>query len=342
VTSIDRDAPADARLLSRYRLFLAAYPQSYRDEREEELLGVLMDGSAPDQRRPSAADAIDLVRAGLVTRWRAGRGLAAPTPWRSAIAIVTVLLPVLLAVRVLRPVGVLIQVSVGEYAWDWHPYTDSLFQGWQAPALWSLVCVAVVLRRRLAAAALATAAATAELVYVIVPARGPQAYAVHGRITWLVLELIAAGLLWRRDAVARGLTLLGRRSLLAASVGAALVYASVTDTLYGVALHRVLTPLGMTVGLLLLVSVAWVRRSMLRSERMWLRLAMPALGVEVAVLVGGQMQRHTNTSQSAAKGLLVQFALTFAAVGLVAAVTVAATWVARRWHLEWRIAPRSR
>jgi hypothetical protein len=294
----------------RYRRLLRAYPRWYREEREAEIAGVLMDGAAPGQHRPSAAEAIDLVRAGLVTRWRAGRHAPAPTPWGDAISIVTVLLPVLLAVRVVRPVGVLINVSFGENAWDWRPYADTLFQGWQAPALWSAVCVAIVLRGRRTAAVLATTGAIAELVYVIVPARGPQAYAVHGRITWLVLELLAAGLLWRRDAVVRGVALIGRRSFALAAVSAVLMYASATNTLYG--MRTVFTPLGTTVGVGLLLWIVWTRRSMLRDNRMWLRLVVPAIAVESAVLMGGRVQRTMTSSQTTPKVLLVQFALTHA------------------------------
>lgn len=331
-----------ARLEARYRGLLRAYPASYRAEREDELIGVLMDRAAPGQQRPSAADAIDLVRAGLVTRLRAGRRVAAPTPWRDAIAIVTVLLPVLLAVRALRPLALLVRLSTQDEPWDWRPYADTMFQGWQAPALWVAVCVVLLLRRRLAPTVLATAAAVAELVYVIVPARGPQAYAVHGRITWLVFELIAVALLWRRAAVVRGLVLLGRRSLLLASAGSALLYASVTNTVYGGVLGPVLTPLGTAAGIGLLVSVVWARRAVLRGERMWLRLAVPAAAGELVVLVGGQLQRQMNRGPTTSKVLLLQFVLSLSVVGLVALATVATTWVARRWQLEWRIAPRSR
>jgi hypothetical protein len=189
---------------------------------------------------------------------------------------------------------------------------------------------------------LATAAATAELVYVIVPARGPQAYAVHGRITWLVLELIAAGLLWRRGALARGLALIGRRSLLLAAAGTGLLYASASGALYGGSLSPVLTPLGSITGGALLLAAVWFRRALVRRERMWLRLLVPAVAFQVAMTVGSQMQRQLNTGHTTAKVLALQFVVTVAAVAVVAAATFAATWLSRRWQLEWRIAPRSR
>jgi hypothetical protein len=53
----------------RCRLLLRAYPPRYRRERGEELLGTLLD-LAEDRRTPSMRDCVDVVRGGLVTRWR--------------------------------------------------------------------------------------------------------------------------------------------------------------------------------------------------------------------------------------------------------------------------------
>jgi DNA-directed RNA polymerase specialized sigma24 family protein len=62
-------------LARRYRTLLLAYPDSYRHQRGEELLGTLMDAARPGQRRPTAAEAADLVLGGL--RQRLGGALAA-------------------------------------------------------------------------------------------------------------------------------------------------------------------------------------------------------------------------------------------------------------------------
>ena len=45
----------------RYRRLLAFYPEAFRREHEQEMLAVLMAGAAQGQRRPSLAEAIDLV-----------------------------------------------------------------------------------------------------------------------------------------------------------------------------------------------------------------------------------------------------------------------------------------
>jgi DNA-directed RNA polymerase specialized sigma24 family protein len=62
-------------LARRYRRLLLAYPDSYRRQRGEELLGTLLDAARPGQRRPTTADATDLVLGGL--RQRLGRAVAA-------------------------------------------------------------------------------------------------------------------------------------------------------------------------------------------------------------------------------------------------------------------------
>jgi hypothetical protein len=54
----------------RYRRWVALYPKSFRAEREEEMVAVLMQGADPDQTRPRAGEAADLVTHGL--RRRAG------------------------------------------------------------------------------------------------------------------------------------------------------------------------------------------------------------------------------------------------------------------------------
>jgi DNA-directed RNA polymerase specialized sigma24 family protein len=62
-------------LARRYRRLLFAYPDSYRRQRGEELLGTLLDTARPGQRRPTVADAADLMLGGL--RQRLGGSVAA-------------------------------------------------------------------------------------------------------------------------------------------------------------------------------------------------------------------------------------------------------------------------
>jgi DNA-directed RNA polymerase specialized sigma24 family protein len=62
-------------LARRYRRLLFAYPDSYRRQRGDELLGTLLDTARPGQRRPTVADAADLMLGGL--RQRLGGSVAA-------------------------------------------------------------------------------------------------------------------------------------------------------------------------------------------------------------------------------------------------------------------------
>jgi hypothetical protein len=67
----------------RYRRWLALYPKSFRAEREEEMVAVLMQGADPDQTRPRAGEAADLATHGL--RERAGlRPGRRPLDWERA------------------------------------------------------------------------------------------------------------------------------------------------------------------------------------------------------------------------------------------------------------------
>ena len=63
----------------RYRRWLAFYPKSFRAEREEEMVSVLMQGADPDQTRPRAREAADLAMHGLRRRVR-----RFPSDWERA------------------------------------------------------------------------------------------------------------------------------------------------------------------------------------------------------------------------------------------------------------------
>ncbi|BBH64577.1 hypothetical protein ACTI_12620 [Actinoplanes sp. OR16] len=60
-----------------YRRLLRVYPAGHRAVYEEEMIAVLMTGSAPGRRLPSPAEVVDLLRAGLLARtggsWRGVR-----------------------------------------------------------------------------------------------------------------------------------------------------------------------------------------------------------------------------------------------------------------------------
>jgi hypothetical protein len=57
-------------LEQRYRRWLALYPKTFRAEREEEMLAVLLEGAEPDQTRPRPREALDLAAHGVARRTR--------------------------------------------------------------------------------------------------------------------------------------------------------------------------------------------------------------------------------------------------------------------------------
>jgi len=58
----------------RYRRLMRLYPAWYRAQREEEMVGMLLDGAGPDQRRPGLGEACGLVVHGLETRFDLAEG----------------------------------------------------------------------------------------------------------------------------------------------------------------------------------------------------------------------------------------------------------------------------
>jgi hypothetical protein len=87
-----------------YRRLLAAYPQSFQREQGEEILAVLMAG-ARDRRRPSLAEAADVLRSGLGMRLR--RALSVPDQrWADALRVVSAAAPLLVVLTGLLEVAV--------------------------------------------------------------------------------------------------------------------------------------------------------------------------------------------------------------------------------------------
>jgi hypothetical protein len=96
----------DAAILERrYRRLLRWHPRWFRDDAEDEVLGVLMAGAGDGRRWPSAAEAADVLWSALRLRLRPPPG--SPNPgWSGAWAAFSVLAPVLLLVATLMVVEV--------------------------------------------------------------------------------------------------------------------------------------------------------------------------------------------------------------------------------------------
>jgi len=80
----------------RYRRLLAWYPAAHRGTYGEEMIGVLLASTPTDQDRPSKADALDLIGGGLRTRLRQLRNGGGNPAWRDALAVFSVVAPIVL------------------------------------------------------------------------------------------------------------------------------------------------------------------------------------------------------------------------------------------------------
>lgn len=91
-----------ARLEDRYRRLLACFPADHRRIYGEEMIGVLLASAPAGQRRPGAADTLNLF--GGAARVRLRRLLTGtPDPrWRDALALTSLIAPIVLTALVLR------------------------------------------------------------------------------------------------------------------------------------------------------------------------------------------------------------------------------------------------
>lgn len=209
-----------------YRRLLAWYPREHRRAHGEEMLGVLMAGARDGQRRPDYADAADLILGALRMRLRVLGGGARDSRWRDALAVVSVLAPVLLLADGLATSGL---VSVALHA------AEGNFENpfWLAyPSVWPqvfgpAVTVALVLLCRRRTAALAAAATTVSNVAVHLAGSATYLYSA-GVALWLILGVLATAALAVPPGPQRGLRLLGPWWT-AASAVAALALATVAQ-----------------------------------------------------------------------------------------------------------------
>ena len=150
-------APA---LEGRYRRLLAMYPAEHRRKHQDEMLGVLMTGARAGQHRPGLADTANLVWGALLIRLRPARPGTAWPLWRDALAVVSVLLPlVVLAYSGLLNVATLATLRVGSPIFNALAGSDAKFLGG-----WTIVAALALLRLR-RTAALTSVALLIWLVY---------------------------------------------------------------------------------------------------------------------------------------------------------------------------------
>jgi hypothetical protein len=195
----------------RYRWLLRAYPSSYRAKRGDEMLGTLMEASAPDRRRPSLRDTRALIIGGLRVRGGQDQRLTTAAGLRLAALLGAALALLGLAASYLSDVIL---------SWT-HVYPETAGDGREAAfGLLALTAVAAAwLAPRAAAAGLALAAAVMFLMFWgdRVMAIQPAGFLVLLAVLVLGRERLPRLWLWLAGAVlgAKMLALIGPALLLA-------------------------------------------------------------------------------------------------------------------------------
>lgn len=93
-------------LEQRYRQLLAWYPPAFRHEQGDEMLGVLMAGARPGQRRPGLGESADLIKSAVILRLRRIGSPADSKRWTDALALFSLVAPLLLVAAAVLEVAV--------------------------------------------------------------------------------------------------------------------------------------------------------------------------------------------------------------------------------------------
>ena len=202
-------------LTRRYRRLLFAYPDTYRRQRGEELLGTLLDTARPGQRRPTVADTADLLLGGL--RQRLGGTVAADLEAGIALA---------------APFALALAAGLCGFLWL---TVERLPDGLSAagpfltvgPAAYAVWLVAALLRAVLpAAASRVPVAAAMAVTALLIPVAALTGY--RRPPLWVIFALLGFGAI----ALAGGGTALAGAARLAVPVGA-LVATALAKALLG-------------------------------------------------------------------------------------------------------------
>ncbi|WP_319460165.1 hypothetical protein [Micromonospora sp. RTP1Z1] len=202
---------SDEKLERRYRRLLAVYPWEHRRAYEDEMLAVLLADARPGQRRPTAADAANLIGAGLRARLRvSARGFTEPA-WADAAAVTGLF--VALVLLVLAGKGV-----VDQFVSDpsLPPFVHLVVRADRVDLLrlvgWAGVCVAALVGLRWIAAGLAWAAVVAWVV-LVGPGVADQPRYVVDTLPQLALAVVVAAALSVPAPRRRAVAVLGVRRL---------------------------------------------------------------------------------------------------------------------------------
>ncbi|GAA4693381.1 hypothetical protein [Phytohabitans rumicis] len=168
-------------LEARYRRLLRAYPADYRSERGAEMIGTLMEAAGPDQRRPTAREAVALIVRGLQVRAGGNRRRSQAQTWLGALRLAVLLLLTYATAAALARAGAVVTDTIAD--------GELGFIGNLGKPLALLLAVAALLavaRGRYAWGLLATAGATFVVLGVEILSYNTDVDFVAGEFTYTV------------------------------------------------------------------------------------------------------------------------------------------------------------
>jgi hypothetical protein len=270
------DVPGgQSRLERRYRRLLACYPADHRRAHGQEMLDVLMTGARAGQRSPGLAESADLIWGAVQVRIRPGA--SADPGWREALALLSVILPMVMVVDTVAASALTQSENV---LFDPLALAANLIVQGQL-----VVAILVLLRLRRVAA---TVSVGMLIWYAVIAATGPGTSAYDppaGLMFYLFLFGLEAVALVASPGPQRGLRLLNwRRSplLLVAGVAVAIVQTSVNfHRGWG---HDVIAVAGIVAIVVLAAGMGLASRT---SRRILVLLTVPAYCLAASLLIGG-------------------------------------------------------
>ena len=217
-----RDPAGAAVLERRYRRLLRCYPPAHRAFHREEMLGVLLAAARPGQRTPGLRETVNLAACGLAIRVRRIPGWLAADAGQDALAVVSLIVPVVVFILLALEWGALnAAASARAPFWTLLPVLPSSGESVVVMIAWLAVVVLGLTGRRRTAAKIASvslALALLVLLVVLVVLMQPSHDWPGGLIPFLpfgdvpvVLASLAACSLALSPGPRRGLAIVGWR-----------------------------------------------------------------------------------------------------------------------------------
>lgn len=261
-----------------YRRLLAVYPTEHRRAYEEEMVGVLMEGARPGQRRPALGEAADLLWGGFVARLGRGAQGLRGAAWRDAAAVAGLLVAaVLTAVAGRRLILGLQQfLSAGDRMRDFGVDGGLLLDVAFRSVAWLAVMIVVLVGARRTAIAFAAVAALVEIGVIVAWTPAQEFRALH--MSWApALALLSVAFLVLARSGRTAVAVLSRQGALLA--GGGIVLAAVASGLVRWLPNPLPDTLGI-VGLAVVLAGVWMTPG--ETRRRILVLLAPAFALPLA------------------------------------------------------------